>query len=261
MAGRIFLANVGINASHRFTSPVFPDRSFEFIPIPEDRVLPGPYAVRYQDLKSYKKPGYNLKDYIPRRLWDWPVHNDPEFDTFTYGDNCETSPRAAGLKRLESGDYLFFIARLKEREYPGPGDLSQANSTGRYGFYLVGYLEIEETVVNVTARPAPAVYKRIAANAHVRRGMSDPALWDGFWVFRGSHRSRRFERAVPVTRELVGRVFRSADGSPWRWDNGRTDLQVMGSYTRSCRCIIDPDKPGHAPKQEALWNWVERHSK
>ena len=30
MAGRIFLANVGANASHRFSSPIFSDGTFEF---------------------------------------------------------------------------------------------------------------------------------------------------------------------------------------------------------------------------------------
>ena len=40
MSGRIFLINVGTNASHGFCSPIFEDRTFEFLPIPEDRRLP-----------------------------------------------------------------------------------------------------------------------------------------------------------------------------------------------------------------------------
>ena len=252
MAGRIFLANVGANASHRFSSPVFPDGTFEFIPIPEDRDLTGRHAVRYRDLKSYNRPGHDLTEYVPQRLWGWPTHNDPEFDSFTYGDNCETSPRAASLKRVEPGDFLFFLARLERHPRQQP--------RREYGFYLVGYLEVEEVLRDVQARPGGDVLRRFGFNAHVRRGLSDPELWDRFWVFEGSSRSRRFDKAVPVTRDMASRVFTSADGSPWRWDGGRTELQVIGSYTRSCRCVLDPSLPGHAARSAALWEWVDRHA-
>ena len=258
MAGRIFLANVGANAAHPFSSPLFPDGTFEFIPIPEERDLPGSHAVRYRDLRSHYEPGLSLAGYVPQRLWDWPAHSDPEFETFTYGDNCETSPRAASLKRMAPGDFLFFIARLAER--PARGKPDGARPHTNKGFYLVGYLEIEEVLREVRSRPTADALARFGANAHVRRGLSSPDLWDRFWVFRGSGRSRRFHAAVPVTRELADGVFTSADGSPWRWDGGRTDLQVIGSYTRSCRCVIDPALDGHARRAEALWDWVRRHA-
>jgi hypothetical protein len=252
LAGRIFLANVGVNASHRFSSPVFPDGTFEFIPIPEDRDLSGPDVLRYRDLRSYSTPDRDLGTYIPERLWDRPAHNDPEFETFTYGDNCETTPRAASLKRLESGDVLLFLARLESWRDRG--------RSGRYGFYLVGFLEVDEVLRDVRTRPEEPVLRRFGANAHVRRALSNPGFWDRFWVFKGTGRSRRFEVAVPIDREIAGRVFTSADGSPWRWDAGRTDLQVIGSYTRSCRCVIDPALPGHAERADALWAWVARHT-
>ena len=246
MAGRIFLANVGANASHRFSSPLFPDGTFEFIPIPEDTELSGPSVVRYRDLRSHYEAGRDLTDHIPSRLWDRAAHSDPEFETFTYGDNCERSARAASLKQLERGDLLFFIVRT----------LRAADR--QHGFCLVGYLEIDEVLSEVRRRPSKDVLRRFGANAHIRRGLSDSALWDGFWVFRGTERSRRFQKAIPVTRELATRVFTAADGSPWRWDGGRTDLQVIGSYTRSCRCVIDPDLPGHRERAAILWKWVAR---
>ena len=252
MSGRIYLANVGANASHRFSSPIFADGTFEFLPIPEDQDLPGDHAVRYKDLRAHNDPGLSLLPYVPKRLWDWPAHNDPEFETFTYGDNCATSPRAAALRRLKPGDHLLFLARL-ERWTGGSG-------TGEYGFYLVGVLEIEELLSDVTARPDEATLDRFDANAHVRRGLSDPELWDLFWVFRGSGRSRRFRKGVPVNRGGASRIFTAADGRPWRWDRGRSDLQVIGSYTRSCRCIIDPALPGHRARAESLWAWIATHS-
>lgn len=251
MAGRIYLANVGANASHRFAGPIFADGTFEFLPIPEDRDLPGDHAVRYRDLKAHNEPGADLLRYVPERLWRWPAHSDPEFDTFTYGDNCATSPRAAALKRMEEGDRLLFLARLERWADAGP--------TGEFGFYLVGFLEIKDVLEDVTSRPDGEVLERFGANAHVRRGLSDPALWDRFWVFGGSGGSRRFHRAVPVTRSLANEVFTSADGRPWRWDRDRSDLQVIGSYTRSCRWVIDPAIAGHQERADTLWEWIARH--
>ena len=252
MPGRIFLANVGANAAHRFSSPIFADGTFEFLPIPEEPRIDGPHAVRYQDLRSRYQPAKDLKEYIPKRLWQVSTHNDPEFETFTYGDNCEANARAASLKRLEPGDFLFFIVRLVR--------WTAGSSTGDHGFYLVGYLEIEDVLRDVRARPSAGEMARFGANAHIRRGLWDSGLWDRFWVFGGSSNSRRFHHAVPVTRDLAQGAFRSADGSPWRWDGGRTDLQVIGSYTRSCRCVIDPGLDGHEQRATFFWDWVRRHS-
>jgi len=250
--GKVYLINVGANASQRFCSPLFSDGTFEFLPIPEDRTLPGAYAVRYRDLRSHYDASRSLAPFVPARLLDWPAHNDPEFHTFTYGDNCETSPRAASLKSVERDDSLLFIARLC------PWD--DGRPTHRHGFYFVGFLEVREVLRDVRAKPSQSTLKRFRNNAHFRRGLSDPALWDRFWVFRGSTRSLRFARAVHVTRALAERLFTAAAGGPWQWGNGRTELQTIGSYTRSCRCVLDPTLPGHAERIRALWEWVERHA-
>ncbi len=260
MPGRIYLANVGANASHRFSSPLFEDGSFEFIPIPEDRELPDSHAVRYRDLRSFNEPDSDLKSYVPERLWDASAHNDPEFKTFTYGDNCETSPRAASLRQMEQGDLLLFIARLASFSRRPPATSAQPTHLATYGFYLVGFLEIEEVLRDVRRRPGARDLRRFSENAHLRRGMTDDSLWDRFWVFGGSERSRRFRRAVPVTRAMAGRVFTAADGSPWQWPLNRTELQVIGSYPRSCRCVVDPSLPGHTARAKALWEWVREHA-
>ena len=251
MNGRTYLINVGANASHRFAGPIFPDGSFEFLSIPEDRDLPEPHGVQYHNLRSFYDPEQDLLRYIPQRLWDRTAHADPEWDTFTYGDNCATSPRAAALKRVEPGDRLLFLVRLRSWDENGP--------TNAYGFYLVGFIEVQGVLRKVTARPDDAALVRFGRNSHIRRGLSDPGLWDGFCLFSGSSRSRRLSRAAPIDRDLADRVLTSADGSPWRWDAGRSDLQVIGSYTRSCRCVLDPALPGHRERSDILWDWVVRH--
>ena len=118
MNKRVFIINVGVNASHGgLKSPIFEDGTFEFVPIPELRESKHyhsypdcPLLPRYRDLPAYS--GGTLAKYIPQKYQNWKVHNDPEFKTFTYGDYPTTSPRAANLKKIKVGDYLFFLVRL-----------------------------------------------------------------------------------------------------------------------------------------------------
>ncbi len=259
MSGRIYLANVGANASHRFTGPLLEDGSFEFLPIPENPDIAESHAVRYEDLRSYNEPENDLTAYVPERLWNTASHSDPEFKTFTYGDNCETSPRAASLKHMVAGDFLFFIARLESHYRRAQAGSTRPDGSSAFGFYLVGFLEIEQVLRDVQGRPGAAEMRRFSENAHIRRGLSDDHLWDRFWVFGGSKRSERFRKAVPVTRELADHVFRAADGSLWQWPDNRTELQVIGSYTRSCRCVIDPELPGGRERADEFWRWVREH--
>ena len=129
-----------------------------------------------------------------------------------------------------------------------------------YGFYLIGYLHVVEILREVVSRPDREVSLRFGANAHVRAGISNAEFWDRFWVFKGSQHSRRFHRAVPLSRWIVSKVFKTANGSSWRWDCGRTDLQTIGSYTRSCRCMIDSSIPNNKDRASEFWDWIRRHS-
>lgn len=218
-AGRIFLANVGVNASHRLISPLGSDGSFSLVPIPEEG-----NPVRYGDVA-------HLRGLVPEAYWGSGTHYDPEWETRTYGDNCGWAPRAAALKGCAPGDFIFFIARLV-------GPLGPA-------FALVGFLEIEEVARDVRAMPA----ERFEANAHVRRGR-----WDGFWVFAGSPRSRLLPRAALIGREEAELLLRDRAGAAWNWRDGRSVLQTIGSYTRSCRYIIDPAR--ERERALAFWTWL-----
>ncbi|MBI4329199.1 MAG: hypothetical protein HY685_04975 [Chloroflexi bacterium] len=248
MPSRIFLVNVGVNASHRVKSPLFPDGTFELLPIPEERRWWAPTLPAYPKLERFNTPGESLALYVPERYRNVRVHHDPEFETFTYGDNPNTSPRAAGLKAAGPGDCLFFLARLVPwldgRFHDEPG------------FYLVGYLEIEEVLKDVIRFPSGREFQVFGANAHVRRAAYHPKALDGFWVWKGSPSSRRLRYAVPLTRELCDATLRDANGEPWRWDAGRSDLQVIGSYTRAARLVIDPSTPDGREQAERWWRAV-----
>jgi hypothetical protein len=191
---RIFLANVGANRSHAVQSPLFPDGTFELVPIPEGDAFQSDPAPRYADLRCFNSSG-PLSGFLPHRFSRIHAHRDPDFDEWTYGDLCHYAPRAAGLKGLRPGDLLFFLARL----VPFSEDRFDAE---KGGFFLVGVLEIEKVFAEIREAPPGRIMRRIGRNAHVLRGLMDPARFDGFWVFSGTGKSLRIRRAAAVNRRL-----------------------------------------------------------
>lgn len=190
-----FLANVGVNASHAVSSPLHADGTFELVPIPE------PVAWRPPMVRGWR---------------DHAVHVDPDFTSTpaTYGDNCRRAGRAFSLRRAQPGDVIVFLARLVNHQP---------------GFYLVGCLDIEDVLADVTVDPGDGWWD---GNAHVRRARATGS-WDCFWVFKGGPKSALFDLAVPFAHEELTTVF----GDGLRWPEHRTELQTIGSYTRAVRRI------------------------
>jgi len=235
--GNVFIINVGVNASHgQLRGPIFADGTFEFIPIPEQgrrRSCPECETLpRYCDLESFN--GLDLLKFIPKRYYHCRVHNDPEFVSYTYGDYPTISPRAANLQKLKKGDFIFFLARLVK--------CRSEVFTNEAGFYFIGFFEVEDILKETVARPKRSILRKFINNAHIRRALYDPKLWNGFWVFKGSQRSRRFKHAVPLSKGFAEKVIRDSRGHKLIWAKGRTELQVMGSYTRACRMIDDKNR-------------------
>lgn len=262
---RIFIANVGANAAHigqGLQSPRFANGSFEFVTIPERKELfaknnPVEDAIsdpllRYRDLKCYNRPGEPLARYLGPRTLKWPTHYDPEFDQFTYGDECEQTPRAAALKQMRPGDLLFFLARLADY------DEHTERFSGQAGFYLIGFLEIAQILAGVRNAPAAQEAAKWGHNAHFRRAAARPDLfYDGFYVFKGSARSERFKIALAFGRTEADKFLRDKTGQAWEWKKGRSDLQTIGSYTRACRCVLDPARsPEEAARTAAFGEWA-----
>ncbi|MDI6839263.1 MAG: hypothetical protein QMD71_00135 [bacterium] len=144
---KLFIANVGVNTSHvskGLRSPIFSDKTFEFIPIPEEeerkKVL---FSPRYCEIRCFNKPNLAISEYLcPERRSDIahndpefndPEFNDPEFKSFTYGDIF--SPRAANLKEIQPDDLLFFLARLW---------LYKDGFTNESDLYFIGYFTVEK---------------------------------------------------------------------------------------------------------------------
>ena len=116
----VFIANVGVNASHTIRSPLFDDGSFRLLPIPE-RMKWRPPMLRLRDLPE-------LAEHAPEALARIPVHLDPDLrgPVNTYGDNCRRAARAYALRKARPGDRIVFLARshaewvaVVEMEEPG----------------------------------------------------------------------------------------------------------------------------------------------
>ena len=204
----VFLANVGVNAAHSARSSLRPDGSFTLVPIPERMKWRAP-MLRLRDLPEIAREA-------PEALARIAVHLDPDFrsSTPTYGDNCRRAARAFALRKAEKGDRIVFLARLHPR-------------SASPGFYLVGELVVAEVLTDVVADPGPGWWD---ANAHVRRARAT-GIWDSFWVFRGGSGSGFYPRARPFRREEAESLF----SQPWNWRENRSELQTIGSYTRTIR--------------------------
>ena len=164
---KIWLANVGANAAHPFSSPRFEDGTFELLPIPESPPTAGPHSVRYADVPSFNDPARTLGRWVPERFRKTATHYDPEFSALTYGDNVERNARAAALRGVREGDVLFFIVRL--------ADWVAGEFTGRCGFYLAGFLQGESILSGVWSRRAEPACVGDGAHAHVGRGVMRPS--------------------------------------------------------------------------------------
>lgn len=252
---KIGIINVGVNASHRtLRSPIYDDGTFDFVPIPTCPLSDCPTELgnckecivefsvypRYSELQSPNDRKFS--DFIPKKYLNMRTHNDPEFNYFTYGDFPNTSPRASNLKDLEKGDRLLFLARLVMWR--------DGYFTNEKGFYLIGFLDIEyiydeyELKELVHSRRFDEHFERIQNNGHMLIAKENPEYWskdalgwNGSWVFLGSKHSQRFKYAVPFTRSLAEKIMLDASGNRWTWPENQTELQRIGSYTRSCRII------------------------
>lgn len=193
----VVLLRVGIDtAEGGFHSPLFRDGTFEFIPIPDDR-----HAM---DKRTYGntvgRHGRLLSDYFPSRgrvhMAGKPMHVDPEFDTFTYGD--PTVPKQ-GLSRLKPGDLLVFYAGLEGWGF-----------TAAPALYLIGLFEVELIGFgsNFSSR---VLHQKFSQNFHVLHRSVFAGQRDKLVLVKGNQRSRLLNKAIKI-----GERQRLAGGSWWQ---------------------------------------------
>ena len=156
------------------------------------------------------------------------------------------------MRKVSRGDFLIFISRLQ--------NWTKGARTNIFGFYLIGYIHVDQVVGSVVNPLEKGLMSRFSVNAHVRAAMFDKSMWNSFWLFSGSSWSKRFLKAVPVTKKFCDDVFRKSNGQKWDWGENRTDLQVIGSYTRTCRPILNSNTESDHKRIDILWKWISKYS-
>jgi len=189
---RSIAINVGANTNEPgVRAPLFPDGSFEYVPIPESESTTEPVPT-YADL--------DLTTAIPADRRDAPVHLDPEFadypycERYSYGD--EHAVKAGPLSDLEAGDYLLFYATLStgpERPDWAPPD---------WGAFLIGQFRLARDAVTGEAYESlpPEERARFANNAHVKRDPFDARVL----VAGDPEESMLYDRALPLSMRTAG---------------------------------------------------------
>ncbi len=109
---------------------------FEIIHIPDRRGTTEPLTYRERGLHVYAPQKYDNKK----------PHLDPDFDNLTYGEPSDAN-KAAILRNLNIGEYVFFAASLALAPREGFEDRSLAGirrrQTGQMAKYLVGYFQVQ----------------------------------------------------------------------------------------------------------------------
>jgi hypothetical protein len=219
--------NVGANTNAPgFRGPIYPDGSFEDVPIPEseptrkDAVVP-----TYADLELSER--VDIAD-----VADDPVHLDPTFAgvhgcrRYTYGD--PHGVKARPLLELAAGDHVFFYATLSTVRDGHPGWVPP-----RWGAYVVGHFRLARDPLSRADYLALSEAERsvFENNAHAKR---DP--FDAEVLLEGDPEgSALYDLPIPLSSRDAGvdanRLVteRSSDSGkgPWwrrpmRFDSGGT---------------------------------------
>jgi hypothetical protein len=183
-ANQILLLRVGMDLGYGGLGPLFPDGSFEYVPIPENPKKTSSRSLLFSQVPA--RSGGAVEQFVPLRYRGTSAHYDPEFETFTYGD--PTRYKRGQLLRLMRDDLLVFYAGLRPLD----------QRTGSR-LYLIGYFTVEK-IHDVTPQPSwpPPSLQHLWANAHFRRKSCDT----GLVVVEGSPKtSRLLEGAVPLSDE------------------------------------------------------------
>lgn len=182
------LLRVGIDkGSGGCLAPIFRDRSFEYIPIPETQAT--------TERKVYATmagiTGRSIVDLVPKKIRYSHPHYDPEFTTYTYGD--PTKPKRNQLSQLEFGDLLLFYAGL-----------NHIDSDDKPQFFVIGYFDVEKVYDFREITDYDYAFKKLPNNAHSKRYFRLKELKvdysdDDLVIVKGkSATSKLFKKALPL---------------------------------------------------------------
>jgi hypothetical protein len=222
--------------------PIFDDGHFLFIPIPEDEKECGRIKnpTRYSDIPALSKymPNDILKSSGKNiRIEDCIVHNDPEFETFTYGDHTSKG-RGGAVKTLQPGDYIIFFAGLvpyKKDTYVNRSlcSIRKKQSAFEIKICVVAYFRV--AWVKMYSDITEQERKQIK-NTHLKRNPQDEDLI----IVKGDEKdSRFFKKAF-----CVSKPGKNKAGSRYyvTSDKFKDMTGITGQIQRGYRKILDEEK-------------------
>ncbi len=221
---KMVLLRIGIDTgSGGIHGPLFVDGTFEYLPIPDERAI---------DERTYGsilgRRGRRLIDYFPAtmrdRMADQPMHVDPEFESFTYGD--PTAPKA-GLRHLRPGDLLAFYCGLRGWDFPADPAL-----------YLMGFFVVDRAgmATDFTKSELGRLFSR---NFHVRHRRVFEMQRDLLVLVKGAAGSRLLDKAVRIS--VISK------------DRAGNSLKILSPEMQQ----IFGDFGGHVSIQRSPPRWVE----
>jgi hypothetical protein len=150
--------------------PIFEDQSFEYIPINN---VYGEEKRTYRDfMASNQRYGRTLADFLPTDVASLPVHYDPDFDNYLYGQPLDKDPRSRVLRNLEHGDVLFFVASLAPYDsyvYARRDELLRSYQVGRRNKYVIGFFTVDGVAEVEAFKSSPRLAGRCSTSYTCRR--------------------------------------------------------------------------------------------
>lgn len=217
---QVVLLRVGIDAgAGEMQGPLFDDGSFELLPIPDRFHKLGENTATYGNTKC--RSGRLLIDYFSEKVRadyrNVPIHLDPEFETFTYGDPTRGAKR--GLRNLEKGDLLVFYAGLE----PWP-------QTGEKNLYIIGYFNVCWAGLATELSDAE-LNARFHNNFHVRHQDALEDQRNRLVLVQGDQSSKLLRKATQISvmgKDKAGKPLKvlSPEAHTWFSDfGGRISIQ------------------------------------
>jgi hypothetical protein len=266
---KLFIVNVGVNKSdaskRKMKSPIFSDKTFEFIPIKESKtqVKYCDDSSHYSSIKCFNNPKENLAKYLPDELHSYFAHNDPDLVHLTYGDGY--SSRAGNLKDVSVGDIILFLARLYDY------DSAKGKFLNSSSLYFVTCFDVEENLEFNNTNFTKPVDNRIPHNAHYKK--REKGYKKKFRVIVGKKSSSiRFKKAIKITEEIAGLLFNASydiksdsfingkktvnnkNGKPRKFEN-------FAQITRSIQHFLDDENKNEKESLKKLLHIIRKDSK
>lgn len=246
---KAFLIRVGIDSTYGgFVSPIFPDKSYVFVPFPN--VWDSPVkSLEFSEIRT--NSDIPLTDYLPKdgvevkgEFYEHPenieAHNDPEFKSNTYGELKRKKVIYSEVKDFEEGDYIVFYAGF----YPCSHDFKYKNHTlkelqrkqrGEKRYYVFAFLELKYPLID--ASNYTKYEDEIQNNAHYIGG--DFERDDKSFILKGTDRSRFLENPIRIDGGLKGSNYMMTEEfSQYKLKN-KENSGLNRSYCRLEESVID----------------------